>query len=118
MHDADEWVRIAKDAGVKYITYTTKHHNGFCNWDSALTDWDVMDSTPFKRDIVAELVRACKAAGIRLGFYYSIADWHHPEYDTEYSNRRGFHFHDNVVRSNFRLRHIDQLHDLFGFAVA
>ena len=93
--DAKEWVRIAKDAGMKYIVFTTKHHDGFCKWDSKLTDWDVMDATPFKRDIVGELAEACKDADIELGFYYSIADWHHPEYDTTYSNRQGFHFNPN-----------------------
>ncbi|MGJ8762347.1 MAG: alpha-L-fucosidase [Polaribacter sp.] len=93
--DAKEWVRIAKDAGMKYIVFTTKHHDGFCKWDSKLTDWDVMDATPFKRDIVGELATACKEAGIELGFYYSIADWHHPEYDATYSNRQGYHFNPN-----------------------
>jgi len=90
--DAKEWVRIAKEAGMKYIVFTTKHHDGFCKWDSKLTDWDVMNQTQFKKDIVAELADACKEAGIELGFYYSIADWHHPEYDPAYSNRNGFHF--------------------------
>ena len=93
--DAKEWVRIAKDGGMKYIVFTSKHHDGFCNWDSALTDWDIMDQTVFKRDIIAELAEACKAEGIRLGFYYSIADWHHPEYHTDYSNRSGFHYRPN-----------------------
>jgi len=93
--DAKEWVRIAKNAGMKYIVFTTKHHDGFCKWDSKLTDWDVIDQSEFKRDIVAELADACKEAGIELGFYYSIADWHHPEYDPAYSNRKGFHFRPN-----------------------
>jgi alpha-L-fucosidase len=93
--DAKEWVRIAKEGGMKYIVFTTKHHDGFCKWDSKLTDWDVIDQTEFKRDIVAELADACKDAGIELGFYYSIADWHHPEYDATYSNRKGFHFNPN-----------------------
>jgi alpha-L-fucosidase len=93
--DAKEWVRIAKDAGMKYVVFTTKHHDGFCKWDSKLTDWDVIDQTEFKRDIVAELADACKEAGIELGFYYSIADWIHPEYDPAYSNRNGFHFKPN-----------------------
>ncbi|MBU2939187.1 alpha-L-fucosidase [Lacinutrix sp. C3R15] len=93
--DAKEWVRIAKNAGMKYIVFTTKHHDGFCKWDSKLTDWDVMDATPFKRDIVGELAEACKEENIELGFYYSIADWHHPEYDATYSNRQGFHFNPN-----------------------
>jgi alpha-L-fucosidase len=93
--DAKEWVRIAKAGGMKYIVYTSKHHNGFCNWDSALTDNDVMDKTEFKRDIIAELSDACKAEGIRLGLYYSIADHHHPQYPAEYSNRNGFHYSPN-----------------------
>lgn len=93
--DAKEWVRIAKEGGAKYIVFTTKHHDGFSKWDSDLTDWDVMDQSVFKRDIVGELAEGCKEAGIRLGCYYSIADWHHPEYDSTYSNRNGFHFNAN-----------------------
>jgi len=93
--DAMEWLRIAKEGGAKYIVFTTKHHDGFCKWDSALTDWDVMDQTEFKRDIVGELAEACQATGIRLGCYYSIADWHHPEYEPYFSNRNGFHYAPN-----------------------
>lgn len=77
--DAAAWVKAAKAAGMKYIVITSKHHDGFCLFDSALTDHDVMD-TPFKRDILAELAAACRAEGIRLCFYYSIMDWHHPDY--------------------------------------
>ncbi|MEY3050486.1 MAG: hypothetical protein RLY31_271 [Bacteroidota bacterium] len=77
--DADEWVRIAKDAGMQYIVITTKHHDGFCLFDSGETAFDVR-STPFGRDIIAELAAACAAQGIRLGFYHSIMDWHHPDY--------------------------------------
>ncbi|MBN1362267.1 MAG: alpha-L-fucosidase [Sedimentisphaerales bacterium] len=77
--NADEWVRIAKNAGMKYIVITSKHHDGFCLWDSQVTDWDVMDATPFQRDILAELARACKKQGIKLCFYHSIMDWHHPD---------------------------------------
>ena len=68
---------------------------GFCKWDSALTDWDVMDQTEFQRDIVGELAEACQATGIRLGCYYSIGDWHHPEYEPYFSNRSGFHYAPN-----------------------
>ncbi|MHC4508777.1 MAG: alpha-L-fucosidase, partial [Planctomycetota bacterium] len=77
--DADQWVRIAKNAGMKYIVITSKHHDGFCLWDSKFTDYDVMDATPFKRDILAELAHACRRHGIRLCFYHSIMDWHHPD---------------------------------------
>ncbi|HOV33714.1 MAG TPA: alpha-L-fucosidase [Candidatus Hydrogenedens sp.] len=77
--NAKEWVKMAKDAGMKYIVITSKHHDGFCLFDSKVTDWDVM-STPFKRDILKELSDACKEEGMRLCFYYSIMDWHHPDY--------------------------------------
>lgn len=93
--DATSWIKKIKQAGAKYVVYTTKHHNGMSNWDSALTDWNVVKQTPFKRDIVKELAAAAKAEGIKLGFYYSIADWHHSEYDPRYSNRKGFHYTPN-----------------------
>jgi alpha-L-fucosidase len=74
--NADEIVSIAKKAGMKYIVITTKHHEGFCLWDSKYTDFDVA-KTPFKRDILAELSAACRKNGIKFGTYYSIIDWHH-----------------------------------------
>jgi alpha-L-fucosidase len=77
--NAEEWVRMAKDAGMKYITITTKHHDGFCLFDSKETDFDVM-STPFKRDIMKELSDACRKEGIKMCWYHSIMDWHHPDY--------------------------------------
>lgn len=77
--DADEWVRLVKKAGMKYIVITSKHHDGFCLWDSQVTEWDIMDATPFKRDILAELAKACKKHKIKLCFYHSIMDWHHPD---------------------------------------
>ncbi|MBN1421494.1 MAG: alpha-L-fucosidase [Planctomycetes bacterium] len=79
--DADEWVAIAKAAGMKYLVFTTKHHDGFSMFDSSFTEYKITNS-PFKRDVVAELARACHAAGLRLGFYYSPPDWHHPDYRT------------------------------------
>lgn len=79
MFNADEWVAIAKHAGMKYIVITTKHHDGFCLWDSKVTDYDIMDASPFKRDILKELKAACDKEGIRLCFYHSIVDWHHPD---------------------------------------
>lgn len=77
--NAKEWVRIAKDAGAKYIVITSKHHDGFSIWDSKITEYDVMDATPFKRDILKELADACKAADIQFGLYHSIMDWHQPD---------------------------------------
>jgi alpha-L-fucosidase len=77
--DADEWVRIAKAAGMKYIVLTTKHHDGFCLWDTKQTDYNIMN-TPFGRDVVKELAAACKKGGIAFGTYYSTCDWHHPDF--------------------------------------
>ena len=75
--DAEFIVKTAKKAGMKYLVVTTKHHEGFCLWDSKYTNFDVMN-TPFKRDIVKELSDACRKHDIRFGTYYSIIDWHHP----------------------------------------
>jgi alpha-L-fucosidase len=69
----------AKAAGMKYIVITTKHHDGFCMFDTKQTDFDIM-STPFHRDVMKELAAACKREGIQLCFYYSIMDWHQPYY--------------------------------------
>lgn len=77
--NAVEWVNLAKQAGMKYLVFTAKHHGGFCMWDTKLTDYSIMN-TPFKRDVVKELSEACHAAGIRFGLYYSQRDWHHPDY--------------------------------------
>ncbi len=84
--DAREWVRIAKDAGMKYIVITSKHHDGFGLWRSDLTEWCIK-STPFQRDPLKELADACREAGIRLCFYHSIMDWHHPDW----GKRRPWH---------------------------
>jgi len=80
--NADEWVRIAKDAGMKYLVFTSKHHDGFSMFDSQVTDYKISNS-PFKRDVVKELADACHKAGLKLGYYYSPVDWYHPDYRTE-----------------------------------
>jgi alpha-L-fucosidase len=77
--DADAWAGMARDAGMKYVTLTTKHHDGFCLFDNPLTDFCVR-STPFKRDICAELSAATRRAGLHQCWYHSIMDWHHFEY--------------------------------------
>ncbi len=77
---AEEWVRAAKDAGMKYIVITSKHHDGFCLFDSKLTDYDVANATPFNRDIMKELSDECHKQGIEICWYHSIMDWHHPDY--------------------------------------
>jgi alpha-L-fucosidase len=77
--NADEWVSIAKNAGMKYMVITSKHHDGFAMFKSAASPYNIYDATPFKRDPLKELAEACQKQGIKLGFYYSQAqDWHHP----------------------------------------
>ncbi|MDO5971934.1 alpha-L-fucosidase [Flavivirga aquimarina] len=89
--DANKIVKLAKKAGMKYLVVTTKHHEGFCLWNSEYTDFDIA-KTPMKgRDFIKELADACKKEGIHFGTYYSIIDWHHPSQhvtiDTETSKR-------------------------------
>jgi len=78
-YDAEEWVRIAKDAGMKYIIITSKHHDGFSIFDSKVSSWDIMDASPYRRDALRALAAAARRAGLRFGVYYSIMDWHHPD---------------------------------------
>jgi alpha-L-fucosidase len=77
--DPDAWVGMAKDAGMRYVTLTTKHHDGFCLFDNKLTDFCIR-STPYERDICTELSQATRRAGLHQCWYHSIMDWHHPDY--------------------------------------
>jgi alpha-L-fucosidase len=77
--DADAWARMARAAGMKYVVITSKHHDGFCLWNSAQTTWDV-GNTPHRRDILRELADACRREGLEFCTYHSIMDWHHPDY--------------------------------------
>jgi alpha-L-fucosidase len=79
--NAKDWVRMAKEAGMKYIVITSKHHDGFGMFRSEQTDWCIK-STPFQRDPLKELAEACQAANLKLCFYHSIMDWHHPDWGT------------------------------------
>lgn len=87
--DADFIAQTAKKAGMKYLVIGTKHHEGFCLWDSQYTNFDVAN-TPFKRDILAELSAACRKHGIRFGTYYSIIDWHHPSQERNIDGNDGW----------------------------
>jgi alpha-L-fucosidase len=78
-YNPETWVKMAKDAGMKYIVITSKHHDGFGLFDSKVTDWDVVDATPYGKDLLKPLVEAARKEGIKIGFYYSQAqDWNHP----------------------------------------
>lgn len=78
--DAKEWVTAFKNAGAKYITITTRHHDGFSMWDTEQSDYNIVDATPFKRDIIKELADECHRQGIAIHFYYSHIDWTRPDY--------------------------------------
>ena len=78
-YNPEEWVKLAEEAGMKYIVVTSKHHDGFALWDSEVSKYDVMDFAPYKKDILKGLADACKKYNIKFGLYYSIMDWHHPK---------------------------------------
>ena len=81
-YDPRLWAKAAREAGMKYVVLTTKHHEGFCLWDSQFTDYKVTN-TPYGKDLLTPFVEAFRAEGIRIGFYYSIIDWHHPEFPVD-----------------------------------
>lgn len=91
LFNADKWVKAAKDAGMKYIVLTSRHHDGFCLWDSAYSDYD-MKSTPYGKGVLKELSAACKKQGIDFGLYYTICDWHHEDYPVVYPDK-DYKFH-------------------------
>ena len=76
-YDPDKWVALAKSAGMEYICFTTKHHDGFCMFDTKYTDFNIMH-TPYGHDVLRELADACERGGIRLSLYYSNPDWNCP----------------------------------------
>jgi len=80
--DADAWMKLVKEAGAKYLTFTSKHHEGFSMFDSDLTDYDAVDRAA-NRDIVAELITAARANDVKISFYYSLLDWHHTDFKAD-----------------------------------
>jgi alpha-L-fucosidase len=86
--NAAEWVATARAAGMKYLVITSKHHDGFCLWDSDVTDYDIA-STGCPQDVLGALSTECRRQGVRFGVYYSICDWHHPYYPTDSPGGRG-----------------------------
>ena len=85
LYDPTEWAKEASNAGMRYFVITTKHHEGFCLWDSQYTDYKATN-TPARRDLLRPMVDAFRAEGLRVGFYHSLIDWHHPEFPVD-----GFH---------------------------
>ena len=75
-YSPDEWLSLAKDAGMQYVVFTTKHHDGFCMWDTKYTEYNVMN-TPYGKDILKEVAESCRKYGLKLGLYYSGPDWHY-----------------------------------------
>ena len=94
--NAAEWVKIAQDAGMKYLVLVCKHHDGFSMYHTGISDYSIAN-TPFKRDVVKELADACHAAGLRFGVYYSQRDWYHPDYLLG-DNRKYNDFYQKQVR--------------------
>jgi alpha-L-fucosidase len=82
LYDPCAWARAARNAGMRYAVLTTKHHDGFCLWDSSLTEYKATNA-PAGRDLVAEFVEAFRAEGLRIGFYYSVIDWHHEDFPVD-----------------------------------
>src|SRR5205085_9363103 len=78
--DAAEWVSLAKAAGMKYITITSKHHDGFAMFATKQNKWNIVDATPYKKDPLKMLADECRRQGLKLFFYHSQLDWHHPDY--------------------------------------
>jgi alpha-L-fucosidase len=116
--NASEWVKLAKEAGMKYIVITSKHHDGFCLWDSEVSDYDIIDATPYKKDILMALKEACEREGIVLSFYHSIMDWHHPDaqapFYPDYNDTERLNPNFNNYVQNYLKPQIKELVEVYG----
>ena len=103
LYDPKEWARLAKQAGMKYFVVTTKHHEGFCLWDSKYTDYKATN-TPWGKDLLRPMVDAFRAEGLKVGFYYSLLDWHHPEFpvDRRHPQRDDMEFREKTKDRDVR----------------
>ncbi len=106
--DPDEWCAMVKDAGMHYITITSKHHDGFALFDSEVSDYDIVDRTPYGRDVLKMLADACERHGLRLFFYHSQLDWHHPDY---YPHGRTGNYESGRPDNGDWMNYIDYLND-------
>lgn len=101
-YDPAAWVRAAKGAGAKYIVITSKHHDGFCLFDTKTNDWDVVDATPYGKDLLKPLAGECRKQGIRFCAYYSIMDWHHPAQE-----RGGESYNPTKMKAGHKQEYVD-----------
>lgn len=111
LYNPKEWARMAKRAGMKYFVVTTKHHEGFCLWDSKYSDYKVTN-TPYRKDLIKPMVKAFRDEGLRVGFYYSLIDWHHPEYpvDRIHPMRDNKEFREKTKHRDVK-KYAEYLHD-------
>ena len=100
-YDAEEWAKLMKKAGMKYVVITSKHHDGFALWDSKVSEYDAVDFAPYGRDILKSLAAACKAQGIKFGLYHSIMDWHHPQAQANSEPEYDYQNHPNAEFPQF-----------------
>ena len=116
--DAKDWVTLAKAAGMKYITITARHHDGFAMFDSKVSDWNIVQRTPYKRDPLKMLAEECHRQGIKLFFYYSQLDWHNPDYyphgATSWENGRPDHGDWNSYLDNYMDSQLSELLSNYG----
>ena len=110
LFDPKAWARTAREAGMKYFVVTTKHHEGFCLWDTKYTDYKITN-TPFGRDALREIVDAFRAEGIRVGFYYSLIDWHHPDFTVDDIHPLAFHDREKLNQGRDMKRYAKYMRD-------
>ncbi len=110
LYDPKEWARAAKNAGMKYFVVTSKHHEGFCLWDSKLTDYKATN-TPAGRDLLRPMVEAFREEGLKIGFYHSLIDWHHPEFPVDgiHSQRNDKEFRERTKNRDIK-KYAEYLH--------
>jgi alpha-L-fucosidase len=110
-YDPISWAELAKKAGMKYIIFTTRHHDGFCLWNTKTTDYNSVCLGP-KQDLVAEYVKACRQVGLKVGLYYSVADWSHPDYPDAYARDWPTEWPDEKKRQQFIQFYQEQIREL------
>ncbi len=108
LYDPEAWAASAKNAGMKYVVLTTKHHDGFCLWDTQQSDYKVTN-TPYGKDLITPYVKAFRDAGLKVGFYYSLIDWHHPDFPIDT-------FHPYRDRSDEEIAQVNKGRDMRRYA--